>query len=105
MKNVLAKVILGAALLMAAGSSHAWWGGNGWGNYWPVWTPMYWMDEVAGDDWGPWGGYGYPYGGYGYPYGGYGYPYGGYSYPAYGYGYYPYATTAPAAPAAAASDK
>ncbi len=39
-------------------------GGNGWGNNWPMWTPMYWMDEFSGnsnynDYYGnanPWGG-------------------------------------------------
>lgn len=93
---------LGAALLLST-STHAaaWWGNNGWDwNPWPVWTPMYWMEEMVGDnDWydnyysGPYGyspyGYGPYYGGYGTPYygGGYGTPYGG-GYP-YG-GYAPY---------------
>ena len=95
----LSQFVFGAVLLACAGNSFAWWG-NGWNwNPWPVWTPMYWMEEV-GDSWdndgpwdyGPYGGYpygGYPYGGYyGSPYGGYyGSPYGGYGAPWYGGGY------------------
>lgn len=96
------KLLIAGLLLLFTSSSFAWWGNNGWGNNgwnnWPVWTPMYWAEEVFDDNdrYGPYGypgygGYGYPgYGGYGYPaYGGYGYPgYGGYGYPGYGgYGY------------------
>ena len=88
--------IIALLLFASSGQALAWWGGNGWDwNPWPVWTPMYWMEEMVGDDdwYGPYGygGYGgYPYGGYGgYPYGGgYGYPYAGYgTYPYYGGGY------------------
>lgn len=84
-------------LLAASSNSLAWWGGNGWDwNPWPVWTPMYWMEEVIGDDdrYGPYGygGYGpYGYNGY-YPYGYAPYGYQGYTpgYPGPGYGYGPY---------------
>ena len=95
--------ILAGLLFLAAAPAQAWWGGNGWDwNPWPVWTPMYWAEEMFDDNdyyGGPWGGYGPYYGGYGgYPYNsGYygGYPnYGNYGYPyygnAYGYGGYPY---------------
>lgn len=98
MKSLI-KLLAAATLLGASASASAWWGNNGWDwNPWPVWTPMYWMEEMVGDDdwYGPYGGYGYPYGGgYGYPYGGgygapygggYGHPYGGYGAP-YGGGY------------------
>jgi hypothetical protein len=80
-------------LLAASASASAWWGNDGW-NCWPVWTPMYWMEEVFDDNdyrgYGPYG-YGVPYGGYGYdpyghPAGGY-YPYPDYGFPATGYGY------------------
>jgi len=83
--------------LILSFNASAWWGGGPWNyNAWPVWTPMYWMEEMS-DEWGgndywggPWGHGGYPYGGY--PYGGYGYPYGGYPYgglPYGGYGGFP----------------
>jgi hypothetical protein len=97
MKPVI-KLLASALLLASASNASAWWG-DGWGggwNPWPVWTPMYWMEEMVGDDdwYGPYGYGGYPYGGYGgYPYGGGygGYPYGGYGgYPYGGYGGYPY---------------
>jgi len=32
------------------GSNNNFFGGNGWGNNWPVWTPMYWMDEFSGNN-------------------------------------------------------
>ncbi len=67
------KKILIATLVLASISfnAQAFWGGNnnfmgnnGWSNGWPVWTPMYWMDEFTGnsnynDYYGnanPWGG-------------------------------------------------
>jgi hypothetical protein len=87
--KLLALALLSGTSLNAA----AWGGNNGWDwNPWPVWTPMYWMEEMVGDNgWydGPYGNgpYGYsPYNyGYGYnPYGGYGTPYYG------GYGGYPF---------------
>ena len=87
-----------AALLVASGSASADWFGDRWGNGyndWPVWTPMYWMEEMADtvDDNG-WGGrnnhYNGPYGGYGAPV-----PYYGYGAPVAPYGY-----GAPAAPVA-----
>ncbi len=124
MKKFLS-VSIGALLLAASLSASAWWGGDRWGGYgyndWPVWTPMYWMEEMSDvwdddyydDYWGgpyggPWGGpWGGPYGGpgyYGAPYGGgYGAPYGGgYGAPYGGPGYYgePYGGYAPAYPAA-----
>lgn len=81
-----------ALLLVISGNSSAGWGNNGWGNNgwgnngwndWPVWTPMYWAEEMFDDNsYGPsnYGGYS-PYGygpnnyrGYSpYNYGGYGY--------------------------------
>ena len=101
MKNIFG-ISLGALLLASSLSANAWWGGDRWGNGygyndWPVFTPMYWMEEMW-DSWdddyydgyyggGPWGGYGGPWGGgpgyYGAPYGGgyYGAPYGGYGVP------------------------
>ena len=101
-------LLLAALMLVIATEANAWWGGDRWDdgwNDWPVWTPMYWMEEME-DEWdddyygpyryGPYGypGYGYggyPYGGYGYPGNGYGgQPYGGYGYPGYGYGGQPY---------------
>lgn len=73
-------ISLGALLLAASLSANAWWGGNSWGNNgywddndWPVFTPMYWMEEmfdVWDDDYDYYGGPGY---GYGAPYGGYRY--------------------------------
>ena len=125
MKKIVG-VSLGAALLAASLNASAWWGWGGDDYYgyndWPVWTPMYWMEEMS-DAWdddyydgpygyggGPWGGpgyyggpgygYGAPYGGYyGAPYGGgYGAPYGGGYGAPYGGGYY----APPAAPAAPA---
>ena len=83
------KLILAALLLAVSTQASAWWG-NDYYNDWPVWTPMYWMEEMENewddDYYGPYG-YG-PYGYPGYGYGGYpGYGYGGY--PGYGYGGYP----------------
>lgn len=89
----------GALLLATSASSSAWWGnGNNWSNGWndwPVWTPMYWAEEMFDDNYG----YGpYNYGGYS-PYGYGPYNYGGYgpnNYSGYGpgnygrYGYGPY---------------
>jgi len=96
MKIRLSLLIAGLLLLFST-SSYAWWGNNGWGgwNPYPVWTPMYWAEEVIGSN--DYGSYGYPgngYGGYpGYGYGGYpGYGYGGYpggGYPGYAYNGYP----------------
>jgi hypothetical protein len=88
MMNTVIKLLGSALLLGATSTASAWGGNNGWDwNPWPVWTPMYWAEEMVGDnDWdaGPYGyspynsGYG-PYGGYpfgGYPsYGNYGAPY------------------------------
>ncbi len=86
------RLVIAGLLLLFSTSSFAWWGNNGWGDWnpYPVWTPMYWAEEMFDDNdyYGP-----YPYGGYpaygygGYPYSPYGYGYGGY--PAYGYGGYP----------------
>jgi hypothetical protein len=83
--------LLGLALLLTTSlNAAAWMGDNGWDwNPWPVWTPMYWMEEMVGENnWndGPYfnsppysAGYptygGYPYGSYGYPYAGYNHPY------------------------------
>ena len=106
----LSGIGLAALLLTVSTSGSAWWGGNngcgnngwgnnGWGNSgwndWPVWSPMYWAEEMFDDNdyYGPYnyGGYGpNNYGGYA-PYGygpnnngGYGYgPYNG-GYPGYG---------------------
>jgi len=64
------KTALLAVLILSSISfnAQAFWGGNnnffgnnGWGNSWPVWTPMYWMEEFTGDNdyYGnanPWGG-------------------------------------------------
>ncbi len=98
MKSTL-KLSLALVLLGGSVNASAWWGGDGWDwNPWPVWTPMYWMEEmIDNNDWydgyGPgYGGYGSPYGygpGYGNPYG-YGPGYGGYGSPYYGYGTSPY---------------
>lgn len=86
MKKLL---IAGAAALLLglSTSSFAMWGNNGWGNNgwgnsgwndWPVWTPMYWAEEMFDDNsYGP-----YNYGGYS-PYGYGPNNYGGY--PPYGY--------------------
>lgn len=99
---------LAGLLLMAAGTTNAWWGG-GWNPYDP-WDPRYWMEEFFGDSWsgGPWGygggpwGYGggpWGYGGgpWGYgggPWGGYhGAPYYGYTPWGYGVPYHGYAHT------------
>ncbi len=43
---------LAASLLVAAAPASADWFGDRWGggngyNDWPVWTPMYWMEEMA----------------------------------------------------------
>lgn len=53
MKKVSLLAVM-ASLLVASGSASAdWfgdrWGGNGGNGYndWPVWTPMYWMEEMA----------------------------------------------------------
>lgn len=95
MKRIM-KVITTSLLLGTSLNAAAWWGNNGWDwNPWPVWTPMYWMEEMEGDnDWydGPYGYGPYGYSPYGYaPYGyGYGPYYGGYGAPYYGGGYYPY---------------
>lgn len=86
-------LFIAALLLLFSASSYAWWGNNNWGNNgwrgwnpYPVWTPMYWAEEIFdNNDYAP---YGYPgYGGYpAYGYGGYpGYG----NYPAYNYGGYP----------------
>ena len=91
MKIRLGLLVAGLLLFFSA-SSYAWWGNNGWNgwNPYPVWTPMYWAEEMFdNNDYGPYGPYG-PYGYGGYPPYGYGnYP--GYAYnstPAYGnYGY------------------
>jgi hypothetical protein len=93
MKKILS-ISMGALLLAASLNASAFWGNNnnGWGNGggyndWPVFTPMYWMEEMSDqwDDDNYGGGYGAPYGGgYGAPYGGgYGAPYGGGYAPAY----------------------
>jgi len=123
MKKILS-VSMGALLLAASLTASAWWGNDGWGrgggyNDWPIFTPMYWMEEMA-DSWdddyyddyyyggpgyygGPYGGYGPGYG-YGAPYGGgYGAPYGGGYGAPYGGGYgAPYGGYPPAYPAAPA---
>lgn len=86
------QAIIFMALLGLSASSQAFWG-NSWGgwNPWPVWTPMYWMEEMVGDNdyygGGPYGPYGGAYGPGGYP-GAWGAPYGGAPYT--GYGSYPY---------------
>ena len=78
MKKILS-ISMGALLLAASLNASAFWGNNnnGWGgggyNDWPVFTPMYWMEEMS-DSWDDddyyGGGYGAPYGGgYGAPYG------------------------------------
>lgn len=88
--------LLCAALLLGASPYASAWGNNGWDwNEWPVWTPMYWMEEMVDDnDWYGGGPYGPGYGGYGYAPYGYGPGYGGYGpgygAPAYGYGGFPY---------------
>ena len=87
------KLILAALLLAVSTQASAWWG-NDYYNDWPVWTPMYWMEEMENewddDYYGPYGygPYGYPGYGYGYPGYGYGYPGYGYGAPGYGPGYY-----------------
>jgi|SaaInl4_150m_RNA_FD_contig_81_53745_length_511_multi_13_in_0_out_0_1 hypothetical protein len=122
MKKLLIAVAMVAMLVSV--NANAFWGGNNNGGYnyndWPVWTPMYWMEEMENEfDDNNWGGNGngwnngygpYNGGGYGMPYGGgYG-PYngGGYRMP-YGGGnpaYYPYSNgyPAPAAPIAPAAE-
>lgn len=114
MKKVSLLAVL-AATLVASGSASADWFGDRWGsgngyNDWPVWTPMYWMEEMADSvDNNGWGGrnngygYGMPPAQYGYgmpaPMAPYGYapapvaPY-GYGMPPAPYGYAP----APVAP-------
>jgi hypothetical protein len=90
-----------AALLASSAAMAEFWGSNRYDGYggdyndWPVWTPMYWMEEFFdngfgnnNDGYGPYG-YGAPYGYT--PYSGYA-PYG--AYPGYGYAPYP----APIAP-------
>ena len=84
------ELLVAGLLLLFSTSSYAWWGNNGWGgwNPYPVWTPMYWAEEIFdNNDYGP---YGYPgYGGYpAYGYGGYP-PYGYGNYPGYTYNAYP----------------
>jgi hypothetical protein len=95
-----AALTLGVAQSASAGWNDNWGGGNGYNDY-PVWTPMYWMDEMFNnfDDNGygnntPWGwnrggNRGYNNNGY-YPQQGYGYPQGAYPQPSYSpYGYAP----------------
>jgi len=91
MKKIFS-ITMGALLLAASLNASAFWGNNGWGgngyNDWPVFTPMYWMEEMSNswDNNGYYGGPGYSGAPYGAPYGGgYGVPYGGYvpEYPAY----------------------
>ncbi len=55
MKNI--KLLIGLVVAFTSINAHAFWGGNndffggnGWGNNWPVWTPMYWMEEFTGDN-------------------------------------------------------
>ncbi len=50
-------MLIALALAAMSFNTHAFWGGNnnmfggnGWGNNWPVWTPMYWMEEFVGDN-------------------------------------------------------
>ena len=93
MKTRLSLLIAGMMLLFSV-TSYAWWGNNGWGgwNTYPVWTPMYWTEEMFGGNYGPYGYGGYPgygYGGPGYGYGGPGYGGPGYGYGGNGYGGYP----------------
>jgi hypothetical protein len=122
MKKIIS-ITLGALLLAATLNASAFWGNNGnngWGggngyNDWPIFTPMYWMEEMSnefdnnnfngGPGYGYGNGYGMPFGGNGMPFGnGYGAPYGGgYGAPAPygapyggGYGYAPAYPTAPA---------
>lgn len=89
------RLLLAGLLLTLSTATPAWWGGGDGFNCWPVWTPMYWMEEMddfMGSDYlrgsGPYSsglyGYGALYGIYGY--GPYGYPPGPYyGYPVYGY--------------------
>ncbi len=97
--SIVKPLIVAGFLLVSASPAQAWWGNNGWGynwNPWPVWTPMYWADEMFDNDdyyGGPWYGRTYPYGPYNYYqpynygrgyYGNSGY-YPNYRYPMYGY--------------------
>jgi hypothetical protein len=54
--NKIFGMTLGALLLAASLNANAFWGGNNWGgnnwgnngyNDWPVFTPMYWMEEMS----------------------------------------------------------
>jgi hypothetical protein len=91
-------LLLAALLIAMSTSASAFWRDRYYDDYgyndWPVFTPMYWMEEFIDEfdrdsrygnrGWGNRGwnrGYrGYPpYGGYGYPQRGYGAPYGGYA--------------------------
>jgi len=52
--KTITTLILTATFSMSA---QAFWGNNnffgnnnGWGNDWPVWTPMYWMEEFTGNN-------------------------------------------------------
>jgi hypothetical protein len=101
------RTLTAAAALLASSTAMAqFWGGDryydGYGNYndWPVWTPMYWMEEFF--DNGFWNNDDYGYGGYGYAPYGYGAPYGYAPFSGYApYGAYPGAGyAAPAAPQA-----
>ena len=65
MKNILS-ISMGALLLAASLNASAFlgnngWGNNGWGgngyNDWPVFTPMYWMEEMS-NSWDNNGNYG-----------------------------------------------
>lgn len=53
----LKNLLIGLVLVFASVNANAFWGGNnnnfgnnGWGNNWPVWTPMYWMEEFTGNN-------------------------------------------------------
>ena len=93
MKKILA-LTLGGLLMASTLNASAWWGDDDYwdDNDWPVFTPMYWMEEffdIWDDDyddyyWGAPGYYGTPYAyGYGAPYYGPAPYYGGYA-PYYG---------------------
>ncbi|MGF1642092.1 MAG: hypothetical protein ACFCUJ_00500 [Thiotrichales bacterium] len=71
MRKVAAKWVLTGALLVAAGSANAWWGGPGWGGPgWGGWGPGWggpgWGAPAWGPGWGGpgWGGGGPGWGGY-----------------------------------------
>ena len=100
--------LLAVLLFAVSTSASAFWRDRYYDDYdyndWPVFTPMYWMEEFIDEfdrdsrygnrGWGNrgWGNRGWNRGYRGYPYGGYGAPYGGYA----PYGYAPY--YAPPAP-------